>query len=70
MHKDVGDPEHVFKLNEPGFLDSNFKTHDGEQLKNGVEKVIGKMEIISRFANRQNKFKTTANKRLKQLEED
>lgn len=70
VHKDVGDPEHIFKLNEPGFLESNFKTPDGDKLKKGVEKVIAKMEVISNFAKQQKKFKTSANNRIHALEEE
>jgi hypothetical protein len=61
VHNDIGDPKHVFKLNEPGFFESNFKTPDGEKLKLGVEKLIGKMEIISRHALSQKRFKKAAN---------
>lgn len=70
VHKDVGNPEHIFKLNEPGFLESNFKTPDGDKLKKGVEKVIAKMEVISNFAKQQKKFKTLANNRIHALEEE
>jgi hypothetical protein len=60
VHNDVGEPKHAFKLNEPGFFEGNFKTPDAEKLKQGVEKLIGKMEIISRHAVSLKKFKSSA----------
>ena len=69
VSKDVGEEKHIFKLNDEGFMKLTFQTPDGEKLKSGVEKLIGKMEIISRHAINQKKFKKSAAKRIKDLED-
>ena len=69
VHKDVGERPHVFKLDEPSFLQNEFQTPHGVNLKNGVEKVIEKMEIISKASLFQKRFKKNAEVRIKTLEE-
>ena len=64
----VGERPHSFKLDEPGFLQEEFDTEDGHLLKEGVEKLIEKMEIISAVCIKNRKFKTKAEERLEALE--
>ena len=40
VHKDCGERPHTFKLDEPGFLDSDFGGEDGLAMKSSVELMI------------------------------
>ena len=66
--KSLGERPHAFKLNDPGFFDEDFDTEDGPLLKEGVERVIEKMEIISSVTLKNRKFKSKAEERLDKLE--
>lgn len=50
--KTLGERPHAFKLDDPAFFDEEFETEYGHLLKEGVEKVIEKMEIMSAVLNR------------------
>ena len=64
----LGERPHAFKLNDPGFFDEEFDTADGHVLKEGVEKVIEKLEIMSAVTMKNKKFKAKAEDRLAKLE--
>ena len=66
--KSLGERPHAFKLNDPGFFDEDFDTEDGHLLKEGVEKVIEKMEIMASVTSKNRKFKLKAEERLDKLE--
>lgn len=66
--KNLGEKPHAFKLDDPGFFDENFETEHGQVLKNGVEKLVEKIEILSAQTNKQRKFKEKADQRIKVLE--
>ena len=53
----LGERPHAFKLNDPGFFEEEFDTEDGHLLKQGVEKVIEKLEIMSAVTIKNRKFK-------------
>ncbi len=55
--KTLGERPHAFKLNDPGFFEEDFETEDGPLLKEGVEQVIEKMEILSSVTVKNRKFK-------------
>ena len=59
---------HQFRLKDPGFLDEQFDTEDGPLLKQGVEKVIEKMEILSSISMKNKKFKVKAEKDIDELQ--
>ena len=64
----LGERPHAFKLNDPGFLDEEFDTEDGPKLKEGVEKLIERLEILSAQAMKSKKFKVKCEGRLAKLE--
>ena len=66
--KTLGTRPHAFKLNDPGFFDEEFDTEDGHLLKEGVEKVIEKIEILSAVTMKNHKYKAKCEVRLKRLE--
>jgi len=53
----LGERPHAFKLNDPGFFQEEFDTEDGHLLKEGVEKVIERLEILSAVTMKNRKFK-------------
>ena len=55
--KTLGERPHAFKLNDPGFFDEEFDTEDGHLLKEGVEKVIEKLEILSAVTMKNHRYK-------------
>ena len=65
----LGSRPHAFKLNDPGFFDEDFETEHGHLLKEGVEKVIEKLEILSSVTLKNHRYKTKCESRLKKLEE-
>lgn len=65
----VGAERYSFKLDKEGFRDGVFKTPDGEKLMNGAEKMVSKMEVLSRHAVNIKKFKIVTKDRLNILEE-
>ena len=67
--KALGERPHGFRLNDPGFFDEEFDTEHGQFLKQGVEKVIAKMEILSSVTLKNRRFKIKAEERLDKLEE-
>lgn len=66
--KALGERPHAFKLNDPGFFDEEFDTEDGHILKQGVEKVIEKLEILSSVTMKNHKYKIKCERRLNTLE--
>ena len=67
--KSLGERPHAFKLNDPGFFHEDFETEHGHLLKEGVEKVIEKLEILSSVTLKNHRYKTKCELRLKKLEE-
>lgn len=65
---ELGKRPHAFKLDDPAFFESEFETEYGHVLKQGVEKLIEKLEIISAVCSKNKKFKTRAEERLSKLE--
>ena len=59
--KSLGERPHAFKLNDPGFFHEEFETEHGPLLKEGVEKVIEKMEILSALTLKNHRFKVYNN---------
>ena len=66
--KTLGERPHAFKLNDPGFFDEEFDTEHGHLLKEGVEKVIEKLEILASVTLKNHRFKIKCEQRLKKLE--
>lgn len=66
--KSLGERPHAFKLNDPGFFHEEFDTEDGHLLKEGVERVIEKLEILSSITLKNHKSKIKTEQRLKKLE--
>ena len=66
--KTLGERPHAFKLNDPGFFHEDFDTEDGHLLKEGVEKVIEKLEILSSVTLKNHRYKNKCEQRLKKLE--
>ena len=64
ISKHLGKRPYIFKLDEPLFMQHQFQTKDGHILKGGVEKLIEKMEIISRHLINCTKFNEKAEERL------
>ena len=48
VSRKLGDRPHAFKLDDPTFLVEETLDDNGRALKTGVEKVVEKMEIISK----------------------
>ena len=70
VSKKLGERPHSFQLNEPGFMDKDFKSEDAKVLKSGVEQLVEKLEIVSKVCLTNKKFKPKAEERLTALEED
>ena len=69
ISKKLGERPHSFTLNEPGFMERDFPSDHAKVLKQGVEKVIEKMEVLSKVSHTNMKFKPKAESRLSDLEE-
>ena len=68
MPKTLGERPHIFKLNEPGFFEPEFDTEDGKVMREGAERMIEKLEILSAVTAKNRKFKKQCEERLDRLE--
>ena len=47
IHRDVGEKQHRYKLNDPAFLSAECECPEGQHLKASVEGFIDKLDIVS-----------------------
>lgn len=69
VHKEVGNREHRFKLDDPRFLTEDFSNMDAQHLKFSVESFIDKLEIISQSCIRTAKKANLNSQRISKLED-
>ena len=69
ISKKLGERPHAFKLDDPTFLQEDTLDAEGMILKDGVEKLVEKMEILSKHCINQKKFKLNAKSRIDSLEQ-
>jgi hypothetical protein len=65
----LGDAPHAFKLDDPEFMNADAEvSEEGTIFKEGLGKLVEKMEVISKHCLNQRKYKEESKKRIEHLE--